>query len=130
MKEFGFIEAEAEECSPEEDGLLNGRAGEGEEPTSLTVNRTKSGRHVRPPKHILTDRKQLAESQEAKVEETLPASFASPFPFLEFDAVPTKQRWLAKKYTCQVCGKLYPGPKKMARHLKVFMYFLSYIGSR
>ncbi len=116
MKEFGFIQADAEEDSTEEDRLDPVATDQ----HSLAINRTRSGRHVRPPNRIMKDLK-LTKIQDEQKEEEHPVIFASPPPFLEYSAPTVTRRSLSHpdKYSCQVCGKVYMGKKKMARHLKV-----------
>lgn len=118
VKELGFIQADTEEDYPEEDDLDSGVEAAGDQPSPV-VKLTRCGRHVRPPKRIRKDDK----VQEApKIEERL-ASFASPPPFRECAAKTGVRRNMSrpdKNFVCQVCGKIYLGKKKMARHLKFY----------
>ena len=133
MKEFGFIEADLEEDFAEESTQDSSNGADDHH--SQAVNRTRSGRPVRPPKRILKDLK-LADGEQSMVEPKAEGeeeeeehhtqqavSFASPSPFLEYSrpaAVMGRRNFSRpEKYMCQVCGKIYLGSKKMARHLKV-----------
>jgi len=117
VKEFGFIEGDMEEA------ILNSRAVN-PEPQILTVNQTRSGRHVRPSKRLPMDQK-LVDTQKSDLKaEEHPVCFASPPPppFLEYSAPSLPPRRGARKlekYVCLVCAKTYLGNKKMDRHLKV-----------
>jgi hypothetical protein len=146
VKEFGFIEADIEESYVDENTRDSGTPDEVHPPPPpRPVNRTRSGRPVRPPKRILKDLKAGQEEEEAKADDEeeeeeegeqpkLEMSFASPPPFMEYPrpppaaasaAAPMGRRNFSRpeKYNCLVCGKMYLGSKKMARHLKVHKVF-------
>ena len=128
VKEFGFIEAEAEIESEK----LIGDVEPDEEQISdcISFGRTRSGRLSIPPKKMLKnmsirDGDDYPEVPNDLVIETTGAVTnmnVLPPPVIDSSLTSSNKRTFAPpaRYVCKVCGKLYLGDKKIARHLKNF----------
>ena len=126
VKEFGFIEAESDdivEVVVSKDNVIDV-----DEAENVSLGRTRSGRRSRPPKRILGDIKIKEERDEIKVEVPELTSGAVtnmnmvPPPLVEQTFTSLSRRTFVPpaRYICKVCGKVYLGDKKMARHLRYF----------
>ncbi len=131
VKEFGFIEVDTdvdneEEETVQDEELRNGESNEDQD--KFSVGRTRSGRLSLPPKRIRTDMALKEDSfPPAQDEPTANTgavtnmNFATP-PLVDSALASMGRRSFAPppKYICKICGKLYLGDKKIARHLKLF----------
>ena len=125
VKEFGLMEHMEDEAKAE---------GEESEFTSSNSSRTRSGRISRPPPRIrktvtnhLDDN--FDESSQDISDDVLTVSTGAitdmniePPPKVEDNIpLPNRRNFIPPaKYICKVCGKLYLGEKKIAKHLKHF----------
>ena len=132
VKEFGFIEVDTDADNDGDEPIQNDDLEKGEQEEQdreqFSIGRTRSGRLSRPPKRI---RKEMALKEDSfpPMEDEIPATsdtvtninFGTP-PLFESSLASLSRRSFAPppRYICKICGKLYLGDKKIARHLKHF----------
>ena len=114
VKEFGLVEQSEEETRPVDTE------------SSASSSRTRSGRLSRPPpkvrnKEDIENNLDPSDEISARDLDTSGHGSAPPSQVEENIPLPARRNFIPPaKYICKVCGKIYLGDKKIAKHLKHF----------